>query len=152
MSNAVTVERRVQGARSGGRVEGSLAPKTVDEYILAFPPEVQEVLRAVRAVARSAAPEAEERLSYRMPAMFQGGVLAYYGAFKEHLGLFPPVADPKLRELAAPYAGPKGNLQFRYDAPIPIELIGAIVASRLRANQGKAGRQRGRAAPPRSRG
>jgi len=121
-----------------------LAPTTVDEYIRGFPAPVQEVLRAVRAAARTAAPQAEERLSYRMPALFQGGVLLYYGAFKHHLGLFPPVEDPALRQRAAPYAGPKGNLQFPYHAPMPMDLIVAIVASRLRAHEAKA--QSGRAA------
>jgi len=82
-----------------------------------------------------------------MPALFQGGVLVYYGAFKHHLGLFPPVEDPVLRERAARYAGPKGNLQFPYAAPVPYDLIVAIVASRLKTNQVKLGRVRGKAAP-----
>jgi uncharacterized protein YdhG (YjbR/CyaY superfamily) len=118
---------------------------------MGFPLAVQDVLRSVRAAVCSAAPEAEERLSYRMPAMFQGGVLVYYGAFKHHLGLFPPVEDPVLRERAARYAGPKGNLQFPYAAPIPYDLIVAIVAARLKANQVKSGRVRGMTAPKHAR-
>jgi NAD(P)-dependent dehydrogenase (short-subunit alcohol dehydrogenase family) len=61
-------------------------PATVDQYIASFPADVQAVLRAVRATIRQAAPQAEERISYRMPAMFQNGVVVYFGAFKRHLG------------------------------------------------------------------
>ena len=107
---------------------------TVDEYVAAFSPDVQQVLRSVRATVRKAAPEAEERISYRMPALFQNGVLVYFGAFKNHLGFFPPVEDPVLRAKAAPYAGPKGNLQFPYAHPMPHRLIAAIVKARLKRN------------------
>lgn len=112
-------------------------PTTVDEYIATFSPEVQEVLRSVRATVRKAAPEAEERLSYRMPGLFQNGALVYFGAFKNHLGLFPPVQEPALRAKVAPFAGPKGNLQFPYAQPLPRSLIAAIVKARLKANLAK---------------
>lgn len=109
----------------------------VDDYISAFPAPVQALLQAVRAAARKAAPQAEERISYRMPALFQHGALLYYGAFKKHIGLFPPVADPALRARAARYAGPKGNLQLPLDEPLPLGLVTAIVRARLKANGAK---------------
>lgn len=114
-----------------------MAPATIDDYIGSFPPAVQDILRAVRATARAAAPDAQERISYRMPALFQRGVLVYYGAFQHHIGLFPPVTDPALKARAAPYAGPKGNLRFPYAAPLPHALIHDIVATRLQANLAK---------------
>lgn len=110
----------------------------VDAYIRGFPPAVQAQLQAVRAAARQAAPQAEERISYRMPALFQHGVLLYYAAFNKHIGLYPPVADEALRARAARYAGPKGNLQLPLDEPLPLALVTAIVRSRLRANAAKA--------------
>lgn len=110
----------------------------VDAYIRGFPPAVQAQLQAVRAAARQAAPQAEERISYRMPALFQHGVLLYYAAFKKHIGLYPPVADAALRARAARYAGPKGNLQLPLDEPLPLALVTAIVRSRLQANAAKA--------------
>ena len=116
----------------------SAVPATVDEYIRDFPPEVQSVLHAVRAAVQQAAPQAEERISYRMPALFQNGALVYFGAFKNHLGLFPPVEDPALLDRAAPYVGPKGNLQFPYNEPMPLELIAAIVQARVKSNAAKA--------------
>ena len=110
----------------------------VDAYIRGFPPAVQAQLQALRAAARQAAPQAEERISYRMPALFQHGVLLYYAAFNKHIGLYPPVADEALRARAARYAGPKGNLQLPLDEPLPLALVTAIVRSRLRANAAKA--------------
>lgn len=114
-------------------------PETVDAYIASFAPEVQAVLRTVRDAVRRVAPEAEERISYRMPALFQGGAVVYYGAFKHHLGLYPPPVDePALRERVAPYAGPKGNLHFPYRDPLPLALIEDVVRARLKANLAKA--------------
>ena len=110
----------------------------VDDYIRQFPPEIQEILAAVRAAARAAAPEAEERISYRMPALFQDGAVVYFAAFKRHIGLFPPVEDPAVRAKVARYAGPKGNLQFPYGAPMPLDLIADVVRARVAANRAKA--------------
>jgi uncharacterized protein YdhG (YjbR/CyaY superfamily) len=119
-------------------------PATVDEYIESFPPGIQAVLRAVRATVRQAAPQADECISYRMPALFQHGAVVYYGAFKSHLGLFPPVEDPALLAQAARYAGPKGNLQFPYSQPMPLELIAAVVRARVNSNAARAAAKPGR--------
>jgi uncharacterized protein YdhG (YjbR/CyaY superfamily) len=109
-------------------------PSTVDDYILGFPEGVQSVLHKVRQAVRAAAPDAEEVISYRMPALRLNGVLVYYAAFKHHIGFYPPVrGDVALEREAAPYAGEKGNLRFPFDAPIPYELIGRLTA--LRAGQ-----------------
>ena len=119
-------------------------PATVDEYIESFPPNIQAVLRAVRATVQQAAPQAEERISYRMPALFHNGAVVYFGAFKNHLGLFPPVEDPALLAQVAQYAGPRGNLQFPYSQPLPVELIAAVVQARVRSNAAKAAAKRSR--------
>lgn len=119
-------------------------PATVDEYIESFPPDIQAVLRTIRTTVQQSAPQAEERISYRMPALFQNGVVVYFGAFKSHLGLFPPVEDPALLAQVAQYAGPKGNLQFPYSAPMPLDLITAIVRARVKSNAAKAAAKPGR--------
>jgi uncharacterized protein YdhG (YjbR/CyaY superfamily) len=117
----------------------SAVPKTVDAYIASFPLEVQAILRRVRQVVRKAAPDAEEIISYRMPALRQGGVLIYYAAFKNHLGLYPPVrGDARLEKAIAAYAGEKGNLRFPFDQPIPYALIGRITALRLKQTRARA--------------
>ncbi len=74
-------------------------------------------------------------MSYRMPAFFQDGALVYFAAFKKHIGLFPPVRAATLKRPLAKYAGPKGNLQFPLDAPIPYALITKVVKTRLRENR-----------------
>jgi uncharacterized protein YdhG (YjbR/CyaY superfamily) len=120
------------------------APATVDEYIQNFPPSIQAVLRAVRATFQQAAPQAEERISYRMPALFQNGAVVYFGAFKNHLGLFPPVEDPALLAQVAQFAGPKGNLQFPYSQPMPLELVALVVQARVGSNAAKVAAKHGR--------
>jgi uncharacterized protein YdhG (YjbR/CyaY superfamily) len=113
-------------------------PTTIDEYIAGFSPEVQSTLQRVRQVVRQAAPEAQEVISYRMPALKQGGILVYFAAFKNHIGLYPPVSgDPAIVKAVAPYAGEKGNLRFPFDKPIPYDLIARIIALRLKQNLAK---------------
>ena len=125
------------------------APTTVDEYIAAFPPEVQRILQRVRRVARAAAPEAREVISYRMPALKQNGVLVYFAAFKNHIGLYPPITgDADIAKAVAPYAGEKGNLRFPFDEPIPYDLIARITALRLKQDLAKAALKRARKSAP----
>ena len=117
--------------------------KNIDEAIAASPPEVQPILKKIRATIRAAAPDAEEVISYRMPAFKQNGVLIYFAAFKEHIGIFPPVrGDARLEKSLARYAGPKGNLKLPLAEPIPYDLIGRIVALRVTQNAAKAGASR----------
>jgi uncharacterized protein YdhG (YjbR/CyaY superfamily) len=116
------------------------APATVDEYIAGFPPEVQAILQKVRATVRKAAPGAEEVISYQMPALkLNGRPLIYFGAFKKHIGLYPPVSgSAALKRDAARYAGPKGNLQFPLDERIPYGLISRIVKAKVRESRERA--------------
>jgi uncharacterized protein YdhG (YjbR/CyaY superfamily) len=109
-------------------------PASVDEYISAFEPKVRAILRKVRKVVRAAAPTAEEVISYRMPALRQNGILIWYAAFKNHIGLYPPIrGDAKLVKQASRYAGKRGNLRFPFDEPIPYRLIASL--TKLRARQ-----------------
>jgi uncharacterized protein YdhG (YjbR/CyaY superfamily) len=107
---------------------------TVDGYISRFQPKVQRILRKIRTTVRSAAPKAEEVISYRMPALRQNGILIWYAAFTNHIGLYPPIrGDAKLVGQAARYAGEKGNLRFPLDEAIPYRLIAGL--TKLRARQ-----------------
>ena len=106
----------------------------VDSYINSFPRDVQVLLRKVRRTIRAAAPKATELISYRMPAYKQHGMLVYFAGFKNHIGLYPPVrGNAALQKSAAKYAGPKGNLKFPFDEPLPLALIDRIV--RLKVTQ-----------------
>jgi uncharacterized protein YdhG (YjbR/CyaY superfamily) len=114
-------------------------PKTIDAYIATFSPEVQEILEQIRRTIRSAAPAAQEAISYRIPTFKLNGNLVHFAAFKKHIGFYPPVrGDARLVKAVSPYAGPKGNLQFPLDQPIPYDLIERITRLRVKQNSAKA--------------
>ncbi len=113
-------------------------PATIDEYIASSQPEVQPILHQIRQTIHLAAPVAEDVISDSMPAFRQGGILVYFAAFKKHIGIFPPVkGDAALMKAITCYAGPKGNLQFPLDQPIPYNLIERIVKLRVKQNAAK---------------
>ncbi len=110
-------------------------PRTVDEYIAAFSPEVQAILQKMRRVVRGAAPDAQEAISYQIPAFKLNGVLVYFAAFKKHIGFYPPISgDAKLKKAVSRYAGEKGNLRFPLDQPIPYDPIERIAKLRVKQN------------------
>ena len=118
-----------------------MPPKNIDDYIAAAPAEVRPILEKIRRTIAAAAPGAEEVISYRMPAFRGNGILVYFAAFKHHIGLYPPVSgDAKLENDIARYAGPKGNLQFPLDEPIPYALIKRIVLLRVKQDRARAKR------------
>ena len=114
-------------------------PKTIDEYIAAFSPEVQEILENIQRTIRRAAPSAHEAISYQIPTFKLNGNLVHFAAFKKHIGLYPPVkGDAKLVKAVSRYAGPKGNLQFPLDQAMPYDLFTSIVKLRVKQNAAKA--------------
>jgi len=114
-------------------------PKDIDGYISQFPADVQGILEKVRTTIRHAAPESTETISYMMPAFKLHGILVYFAAWKAHIGLYPPISGDKgLEKAVARYAGPKGNLQFPLDEPIPYGLIERIVKLRVKQDNAKA--------------
>jgi|SRR5688572_7560901 uncharacterized protein YdhG (YjbR/CyaY superfamily) len=113
--------------------------QAVDSYIAGFPRPVQARLRKVRATIRANARQATEVISYRIPAYRQHGMLVYFAGFKGHIGFFPPVrGNAALEKAAARYAGPKGNLRFSHDEPLPLGLIGRIVRLKVRQDGARA--------------
>lgn len=114
-------------------------PESVDEYIAAFSPEVQAILERIRLTISTAAPDAQETISYQIPTFKLNGALVYFAAFKNHIGFFPPVSgDARLEKAISRYAGEKGNLRFPLDQPIPYGLIERIVKLRVKQNLAKA--------------
>ena len=121
----------------------ALRPGTIDDYIAGYPRPVQTVLRKIRATVAAAAPQARELISYRMPAFAQKGILLYFAAFTNHIGVYPPVAgDARLEKALSPYRGPKGNLQFPLDRPVPYGLIKRITSLRVKQNVARAAAER----------
>lgn len=113
-------------------------PTDIDGYIAQFPEQIQAILEQIRVTIQQAAPAAKEVISYQMPAFKQHGILVYFAAWKEHIGLYPPIAGDKAIESAvARYAGPKGNLQFPLNEPMPYRLIERIVKLRVKQDNEK---------------
>ena len=116
---------------------------TIDEYIAALPPHARSVAESIRQTIRLTAPDCVETISYQMPAFRQHGILVYFAAWKKHIGLYPPISGDKAVEKAvARYAGPKGNLQFPLDEPMPLTLIERIVKLRVKQDTEKAAAKR----------
>jgi uncharacterized protein YdhG (YjbR/CyaY superfamily) len=113
--------------------------KSIDEYIATFPLDIQTLLQQLRAVIHEAAPEAEETISYQMPAFRQNGVLVYFAAFKNHIGFFPTAAGIEaFKDKLSGYKTSKGTIQFPLDQPLPLDLIKEIVRARVKENKEKA--------------
>jgi uncharacterized protein YdhG (YjbR/CyaY superfamily) len=117
-----------------------ITPKTADEYIAGFPNDIQLILNQIRAIILQNAPEAEESISYGMPAYkLKGKVLVYFAGFKNHIGFYatPSGHTEFARELSR-YKQGKGSVQFPLNQPIPYELIAQIVEFRVFENLEKA--------------
>ena len=105
--------------------------RTIDEYIEAFPTNVQNMLEKMRAAIRKAAPKAIEAISYQMPTFkLNGKNLVHFAAFKNHIGFYPiPSGIEAFKEELSPYKQGKGSVQFPLDKPIPYDLVEKIEVS-----------------------
>jgi len=114
---------------------GGQAYSTVDEYIDWQPEELRPILQKVRRIIRDAVPNAEERISYRMPCFWQGGPLIYFAAMKSHLGVYPTANGmTAFKARLSDYKTSKGAVQFPYSKPIPYDLIAEITRFRVSEN------------------
>jgi uncharacterized protein YdhG (YjbR/CyaY superfamily) len=113
---------------------------TVGEYLEALPPKQRRVLRKVRAAIRSAAPEAEEKISYRIPMYTHHGHLVGFAAFKNHLSLFVTNSDvpERFAKELEPFRVNHTTIQFTVDKPLPVALVKRIVKARLAENEARA--------------
>src|SRR6185437_3372576 len=106
--------------------------KTIDGYHATFPKNIQSILNTLRKTIKQAAPQANELISYNMPAFKQNKVLVYYAAHAQHIGFYPtsqPIIEFK-NELTK-YKTSKGAIQFPLDKKLPLALIKKIVKFRL---------------------
>jgi uncharacterized protein YdhG (YjbR/CyaY superfamily) len=117
----------------------STPSRNTDEYIAGFPTEVQRILQEIRAVIRSAAPDAEEAIKYGIPTFLLHGNLVHFAAFEKHVGFYPtPSGVEKFKRELSPYHHAKGSVQFPLDEPVPLALIRKIVAYRVKEVGAKA--------------
>jgi len=112
------------------------ASRTVDEYLAHVPPRFRTALQRLRKTIKAAAPDADEVISYAMPAFRQNGMLVYYAAFKDHCSFF--VGSPKVRRRFSaelkPFEAGKGTARFTPDRPLPADLVTRIVKARVAEN------------------
>jgi uncharacterized protein YdhG (YjbR/CyaY superfamily) len=108
---------------------------SIDQYIATFPKETQKRMQELRAIIKSAAPKAEENISYHMPAFAQEGNLVLFAGYKNHIGLYgtSTVTRPFKKQLAI-YESGKDALRFPVDKPLPAALIKRIVKLRVAEN------------------
>lgn len=113
--------------------------KNVDDYVAGFPKETQELLRQMRATIKAAAPDADEVISYAMPAYKLNGMLVYFAGYARHVGFYPGVDGISAfkKELSV-YKGAKGSVQFPLDKSLPLGLVKRIVKFRVKQNREKA--------------
>ncbi len=112
--------------------------RDIDDYISRFPPEVQKVLQTIREIIRKQLPDASEAIKYQIPTFVQDGNVVHFAAFKQHIGMYPPVrGDAKLKKDLAPYANEKGNLSFPLDEPMPYPLIRRVVQQLVKSHEAR---------------
>ncbi len=114
-------------------------PLNIDEYIASFPEEIQMILEELRQTIRRAAPEAEEVISYAMPAIKQNGVLVYFAAYNKHIGFYPTASGiATFQSALSDYKTSKGAVQFPIGKPLPLNLVADIVKFRVIETKEKA--------------
>ncbi|MCB9135618.1 MAG: DUF1801 domain-containing protein [Anaerolineales bacterium] len=116
---------------------------SIDAYIASFPPDRQQVLTALRATIQTAAPDAEEKISYNMPTFTLNGRLIYFAGWKNHIAVYgiPSEILDLLKDEISPYRTEKGALIFPFSQPIPLNLINTIVEIGAAKNRKKAANQ-----------
>jgi uncharacterized protein YdhG (YjbR/CyaY superfamily) len=110
----------------------------IDFYVKQFPAATQKQLNKLRNIIKAAAPDAEEMISYKMPAYKLYGMLVYFAGYNAHIGFYPTPSGIKnfLPKLSA-YKCSKAAVQFPIDKPLPESLIKEIVAFRIKENASK---------------
>lgn len=115
-------------------------PGNIKEYIASFPAPIQKLLKQLHETIRTSAPQAEESISYQMPAFKLNGPLVYFAGYNNHIGFYPtPSGIEKFQQDLSPYKSSKGAVQFPIDEPLPLELVSRIVRFRVTENLEKAG-------------
>jgi uncharacterized protein YdhG (YjbR/CyaY superfamily) len=111
---------------------------TIDEYITAQDEKIRPILNKVRETIRTAAPDATEKITWRMPTFWQDENLIHFAAFKNHLGIYPgDLSLAPFRDKLKNYHTTKGAIQFPYDQPIDYDLIAYITRWRVKAAKEK---------------
>jgi uncharacterized protein YdhG (YjbR/CyaY superfamily) len=120
-------------AKKAKPVKPYIGPKTFDEYVARLPEPSVQALEKMREAIRSVVPaDCTEIIRYRIPAFKHKRVLVWYGAFANHLSLFPTAAVlDAFKDELKDFSTSKGTVQFPTDKPLPIALIKKLVKARV---------------------
>jgi uncharacterized protein YdhG (YjbR/CyaY superfamily) len=128
-------------------MKGGSAAKvsSIDEYVAAFPGDVQKILQEVRTTIRKAAPDAVEAMKYGIPTFVQGENLVHFGGFRTHVGFYPsPSGIEAFKKELSAYEGAKGSVRFPLDRRMPLGLIARIVKFRVQEVRQKTAKKKAR--------
>ncbi|MFD0766247.1 iron chaperone [Mucilaginibacter lutimaris] len=107
-------------------------PNNADEYIAAYPAQVQARMEELRRTIKNAAPQATEVISYGMPGYKINSVLVYFAGWDKHIGFYPGASGiASFKDELSVYKGAKGSVQFPLDEPLPLDLITRVVKFRV---------------------
>ena len=113
----------------------SKVAESIDEYIEQFPANVQAILQKLRTTIKKTAPNAEEVISYQMPAFKYHGMLVYFAGHQNHIGFYPTSSPMEVfKDRLTNYKTSKGAIQFPIDEAIPLTLVRDIVKFRIKEN------------------
>jgi len=113
---------------------GYVSTDEIDQYLADLEEPKRSTLQRLRQTILEVVPEAEEGISYQVPAFrVDGKVIAGFAAFKNHLSYLPHSGSvfPLLRDEVASYKTSKGALQFPVDAPLPKRLVERLIRVRI---------------------
>ncbi len=109
--------------------------RTIDEYIAGQPENIRPFLNQVRDTIRTAIPDAQERISWKMPTYWKKHNIIHFASFKNHIGIYPGAeAMVYFAERLAEYKTSKGSLQLPHNKPLPLELIAEIARWSYKTN------------------
>jgi uncharacterized protein YdhG (YjbR/CyaY superfamily) len=119
-----------------------VTPRGINDYLAALDEPKRTTLQKLRQTILGVMPDAEECISYGMPAFrLQGKVIAGFAAFKNHLAYLPHSGSifTELSDDLAGYKSTPGSLHFPIDKPLPKALVKKLIAARLKEVRGRAG-------------
>lgn len=111
---------------------------SIDEFINKFPKTTQQLLQKIRKTIHTAAPEAQEKISYGIPTFTLHGNLVHFSAYEHHIGFYPGADGIRqFSDQLKNYETSKGTIRFPFDQPIPYALIAEITKFRVAQNLAK---------------
>jgi uncharacterized protein YdhG (YjbR/CyaY superfamily) len=126
-----------------------VAARTIDEYLAPLPPEKRAALQRLRRHIRAAAPDAEECISYGIPAFRLGGkLLVHFGAAAKHCAFYPGAVVESHRDELRHYDISKGTIRFQPGDPLPAALVRRLVKAQI-ARRARPGRRNAGPGSPR---